>query len=72
MASQFPYILCTNQNLAAGLAQCVERSTAECKLGRVFDSQGRTSTQGLKITEKMKVLPLPSKQVDLRLARMNT
>ena len=27
--SQFPYIVCTNQNSAAGLAQSVERSTAE-------------------------------------------
>jgi len=38
----------------------------------VFDSSGRTSTQGLRITEKlMKVLPLLCKRLDLvRMARM--
>ena len=45
----------------------------DCRVqGRVFDCRGQTSTQGLKITEKMKILPLPSKRVDLRLARMST
>ena len=36
---------------AAGLAQSVERLTAERKVAG-FDSRGRTNTQGLKKTEK--------------------
>ena len=49
--SQFPCIVCTNQNLAVGLAQSVERLTAEREVAG-FDSRGRINTQGLKITEK--------------------
>lgn len=39
--------------------------------GRGFYSRGRTSSQGLKITEKwlMKVLHLPYKRLDLRVPR---
>ena len=36
---------------AAGLAQSVERLTAE-RGGRGFDPRGQTHTRGLKITEK--------------------
>ena len=38
----------------AALAPFVERRA----VGRGLNSLGRTNTQGLKITEKMKVLPL--------------
>ena len=42
--------------------------------GRSFYSRGRTNTQGLKITEKwlMKVLHLPCKRLDVRVARATT
>ena len=36
---------------AAGLAQTVERLTAERKVAGSIDSRRRTNTQGLKITE---------------------
>ena len=51
MVSQFRCILSTNQNLAAGLAKSVERSTAERKVAGSIPG-GRTNTLGLKITEK--------------------
>ena len=56
----------------AGLAQTVERALA-CRAKRQgIDSRGRTNTQGLKSNGEMKVLPLPCKQLDLRVARMTT
>ena len=60
--SQFPCIVCTNQNSAAGLAQSVERSTAEREVAGSIPGAGSIH----------KVLPLPCKQVDLRVARMST
>ena len=68
--SQFPCIVCINQNSAAGLAQSVERSTAEREVAGSIWGAGSIH-KVLKYWE-MKVLPLPCNQVHLRVARMTT
>ena len=62
----------TNKEFNRGMISSVGRAL-DCRAGgRGFDSRDRTNAQGLKITEKMKVLLLLCKRPDLRAAQTTT